>query len=115
MVKIKICGMTNLEDCQTAIDLGVDFIGFVFYKKSARYVAPEMVREISERINEKAKTVGVFVEETEDEIDRLIDFCHLDFAQVYNSPNGPHGANRICVYRVKDSSTGSVGKWSCSF
>ncbi len=49
MVKIKICGMTNLEDCLAAIDLGVDFIGFVFYKKSARYVAPEMVREISEQ------------------------------------------------------------------
>jgi phosphoribosylanthranilate isomerase len=100
MVKIKICGMTNLEDCHTAIDLGIDFIGFVFYAKSARYVAPEMVKEIVEEINGKAKTVGVFVEETEDEIDRLVDFCHLDFAQVYN---GPHGANRISVYRIKDA------------
>jgi phosphoribosylanthranilate isomerase len=103
MVKVKICGMTNLEDCQTAIDLGVDFIGFVFYKKSARYVAPEAVKEISERIKGKAKTVGIFVEETEDEIDRLVDFCHLDFAQVYNRPHGTHGANRICAYRVKDT------------
>jgi phosphoribosylanthranilate isomerase len=102
MVKIKICGMTNLEDCLVAIDLGVDLIGFVFYKKSARYVAPEMVREISERINGKVKTVGVFVEETEDEIDRLLDFCHLDFAQIYNRLNEPHGANRIIAYRVKD-------------
>ena len=99
MVKIKICGMTNLEDCLTAIDLGVDFIGFVFYKKSARYVAPEMVREISERINGKAKTVGVFVEETEDEIDRLVDFCHLDFTQVYNRTAKD---KQIIVYRVKD-------------
>ncbi len=115
MVKIKICGMTNLEDCQTAIDLGVDFIGFVFYKKSARYVAPEMVREISERISRKAKTVGVFVEETEDEIDRLVDFCHLDFAQVYNRQNGPHGANRICVYRIKDTLPEVASEWSCSF
>jgi phosphoribosylanthranilate isomerase len=102
MVKVKICGMTNLEDCLTAIDLGVDFVGFVFYKKSARYMAPEIVREISEQINGKAKTVGVFVEETEDEIDRLVDFCHLDFAQVYNRLNEPHRASRICVYRVKD-------------
>ena len=100
MVNIKICGMTNLEDCQTAIDLGVDFIGFVFYKKSARYVAPEKVREIVEKINGKAKTVGVFVEESEDKIDRLVDFCHLDFAQVYN---GSAKDNRISVYRVKDS------------
>jgi phosphoribosylanthranilate isomerase len=103
MVKIKICGLTNLEDCLVAIDLGVDFIGFVFYKKSVRYVTPEMVREISERINGKAKTVGVFVEETEDEIDRLLDFCHLDFAQVYNRLHGPHRANRICAYRIKDT------------
>jgi len=100
MVKIKICGMTNLEDCRVAIDLGVDFVGFVFYKKSARYVTSEMVREISERINEKVKTVGVFVEETEDEIDRLIDFCHLNFAQIYN--NRAATDNRINVYRVKD-------------
>ena len=103
MVKIKICGMTNLEDCQTAIDLGVDFIGFVFYKKSARYVTPEMVREISERINGKAKTVGVFVEETEDEIDRLVDFCHLDFAQVYNSRMDHMEQTGSCVYRIKDA------------
>ena len=100
MVKIKICGMTNLEDCDAAINLGVDFIGFVFYTKSARYVTPEMVREISERINGEVKTVGVFVEETDDEIDRLMDFCGLDFAQVYGkSPK----ENRICVYRVKDN------------
>jgi phosphoribosylanthranilate isomerase len=98
--KIKVCGMTNLEDCQTAIDLGVDFIGFVFYKKSARYVTPEMAREISERINGEVKTVGVFVEEAEDEIDRLIDFCHLDFAQIYN--NRAARENLINVYRVKD-------------
>jgi phosphoribosylanthranilate isomerase len=103
MVKVKICGMTNLEDSLAAIDLGVDFIGFVFYKKSARYVAPEAVKEISERIKGKAKTVGVFVEETEDEIDRLLDFCHLDFAQCYNRPHGAHGANRICAYRIKDT------------
>jgi phosphoribosylanthranilate isomerase len=99
MVKIKICGMTNLADCLKAVNLGVDFIGFVFYKQSMRYVMPEMVREISEEINGKAKTVGVFVEETEDEIDRLVDFCHLDFAQVYNQAVKD---NRISVYHVKD-------------
>ena len=92
--------MTNLEDCQAAVDLGVDFIGFVFYKQSARYVVPQKVRDISEAINGKAKTVGVFVEETEDEIDKLVDFCHLDFAQIYSSMTG---ANRIRVYRINDA------------
>ena len=99
MVRVKICGITNLEDALACFFAGAHALGFVFYKKSARYVTPEVVREISEQINGKVKTVGVFVEETEDEIDRLVDFCHLDFAQVYNRS---HGANRICVYRVKD-------------
>src|SRR5512145_3147979 len=103
MVKIKICGMTSLEDCLTAIDLGVDFVGFVFYKKSARYILPERVREISESIKGKVKTVGVFVEESDEEIDTLVDFCCLDFAQTYDRPNGPQGPNRICAYRIKDS------------
>lgn len=97
---IKICGMTNLDDCQAAIDLGVDFVGFVFYKRSPRYVVPENVRDISEKIDGKAKTVGVFVEETEDEIDRLVDFCHLDFAQIYGKSAKK---NRINVYRINNT------------
>ena len=100
MAKIKMCGMTNLDDCRAAIDLGVDFIGFVFYKESRRYVTPERVREITEKINRMTKTVGVFVEENDREIDRLMDFCHLDFAQTY----GKHTRdNRISVYRINDS------------
>jgi len=100
MVKIKLCGMTNWNDCRAAIDLGVDFLGFVFYKESRRYVPPERVRDIAQRINGKAKTVGVFVEETEDEIDRMVDFCRLDFAQIYGRSTKK---NRISVCRIKES------------
>ena len=100
MVKIKVCGMTNLEDCTAAIDLGVDFLGFVFYRESRRYVPPEKVKKISERIGGRVKTVGVFVEESEDEIDRLVDFCHLDFAQVYGKSAKD---NRISAYRIKEN------------
>jgi phosphoribosylanthranilate isomerase len=100
MVKIKICGMTNLEDCLIAIDLGVDFIGFVFYEESRRYITPESVRTIVEKLDENIKTVGVFVKETEDQIKELMEFCKLDFAQVYNARSRP---DRITVYRVDDS------------
>jgi phosphoribosylanthranilate isomerase len=99
MVNIKMCGMTNLEDCQTAIGLGVEFVGFVFYKKSARYVAPETVRKIVDKIGGNVKTVGVFVEETKEEIDRLIDYCQLDLAQVYCNITGD---GVIRAYRVDD-------------
>jgi len=100
MVKIKICGMTNLDDCQAAVDLGVDFIGFVFYKRSKRYIEPASVRQITEQLHGTAKTVGIFVEERDEEIEGLIDLCGLDFAQVYNSKSA---TNRISVVRVGET------------
>ncbi len=99
MAKIKLCGMTNLEDCQVAVDLGADFVGFVFYKQSRRCVTAEQVRAITERIAGKVKTVGVFVEETDDEIAAIMEFCALDFCQVYRQSSL---ARRITAYRVKD-------------
>lgn len=97
MVNIKICGMTNMEDCLAAVDLGVDFIGFVFYRKSARCVAIGAVRDMIGGLEGTVKTVGVFVEEAEGDIDRMMTFCGLDYAQVYGGRGGPR---RIPVYRV---------------
>ena len=99
MVKLKFCGMTNLDDCLAAIDLGVDFVGFVFFRSSKRYVGRELVREITEKLDGRAKAVGVFVEETEEEVRETVDFCHLEFAQVYRPMSFP---DRISVCRVRD-------------
>jgi phosphoribosylanthranilate isomerase len=85
MVKIKCCGMTNLDDCRCADALGVDFIGFVFYKKSRRFARPETVRRITGMLRKEVSTVGVFVEENDREIERILDDCGLDFAQVYRA------------------------------
>lgn len=97
MVRIKFCGMTNEEDCLAAADIGVDFVGFVFYRRSPRFVMPEKVRAITGRLQGRVKTVGVFVEEKEDEIVEILDFCGLDFAQVYRPVRVE---NRISVARV---------------
>jgi phosphoribosylanthranilate isomerase len=99
MVKVKLCGMTNLDDCLAAVDMGVDFIGFVFYRKSKRYIDPGKVRRITDMLKDDIKTVGVFVEETDREIREMLDVCRLDFAQVYRSSSI---ANRISVSRVGD-------------
>ena len=100
MVNIKICGMTNIDDCRAALDLGVDFIGFVFYRKSRRYVPPARVREMNGLLKGSIKTVGVFVDESEAEVKEIVSFCGLDFAQVYR-PMAVNG--KISVSRVKDS------------
>jgi phosphoribosylanthranilate isomerase len=99
MVKIKFCGMTNPADCVKAVDLGVDFIGFVFYEKSARYVTPDAVREMALQVEGRAQTVGVFVEKKDDDILKIMGFCGLDFCQVFHSSHVP---NRITAYRVQD-------------
>lgn len=60
-MKIKICGLTNLEDAELATELGATHLGFIFYPKSPRYVEPLVVREITSKLRGKAQFVGVFV------------------------------------------------------
>jgi len=98
-MKVKFCGMTNKEDVSAAVELGVNFIGFVFYERSKRFVTYEQVRKITEDINGSVKKVGVFVEQTDKEIEKAVEFCNLDYAQVYKSIAG---VNTIRVYRIKD-------------
>jgi phosphoribosylanthranilate isomerase len=102
VAKIKLCGMTNLEDCERAIDLSVDFVGFVFYKRSRRYIKPQDAACITREIGGRARKVGVFVEERDDEIAKIMAFCHLDFCQVYRKAAV---AKSITVYRMKDGLT----------
>lgn len=100
MVKVKFCGMTNLDDCRKAMDLSVDFVGFVFYEKSPRYITPSLVRQIVEKLEgSKVNTVGVFVGQDESVIDEVMEYCHLDYAQVYRAIGLP---NRITVIRIAD-------------
>jgi len=61
MTWVKICGITNLEDALTAVDAGADAVGFVFYEKSPRNVAPEKVREIIRKLPAEIEKIAVMV------------------------------------------------------
>lgn len=84
MIKTKICGITKLEDAIFAAELGAWAIGFIFYEKSSRYITPEKAQKISEKMKEYgAKTVGVFVNETNERISEIADIARLDYVQLH--------------------------------
>jgi len=109
MVKVKICGITSLEDALTAIDAGADALGFVFYSRSPRHVTPEQAAEIIGRLPPFVQTVGLFVNEEPAVVNTTADRCALDLIQLHGeeTPGYCDSIRRriIKAFRVKDSST----------
>ena len=83
IVKVKICGITNLEDANAAILMGADMLGFNFYPKSPRFIEPEEAAEIISDLPAFIDTVGVFVNTSIDEIKRQIADGRLNWAQLH--------------------------------
>jgi len=82
-MKVKICGITNIEDALLAEQLGADAIGFIFYKASKRYVAPERAKMISLELSAFTLKVGVFVNEPVEEINRIAAIVKLNLIQLH--------------------------------
>ena len=105
-IKVKICGMTQLKDALFAVEQGVDAVGFIFYKKSPRAVTMKTVREIIKKLPPLVETVGVFVNESAERVNKTADYCGLDLVQLHGeeSPAFCRKIHRrvIKVFRVKD-------------
>jgi phosphoribosylanthranilate isomerase len=86
MTWVKICGTTNLEDALLAVDAGADALGFVFYEKSSRHVDVETVREIVRELPEKVEKVGVFVDQTAEDIRGIVGQTNLTAVQLHRTP-----------------------------
>ncbi len=82
-MKIKVCGITNIEDAQKVVYYGAYAIGFIFYKKSPRYVSPSKVRKIIEAIGPFVTPVGVFVDAKENAIKDICRFTHIRTIQLH--------------------------------
>jgi len=83
MTEIKICGITSLDDASFAAECGADALGFNFYSKSPRYVAPERAKEIIEKIPERITKVGVFVNHDALEVKKIVGYCGLNLIQFH--------------------------------
>ena len=85
MVKVKICGITNLEDAMAAAEAGADAVGFVFYPESPRFIEPGNARNIIAKLPAFITAVGVIVDESEDMIRRILRESGVQVLQFHGS------------------------------
>ncbi|MGR3175148.1 MAG: phosphoribosylanthranilate isomerase [Candidatus Scalindua sp.] len=84
MTKVKICGIKTLSDAKFAVDYGADAIGFVF-AESIRNVSKEKARAIVQKLPPFVTTVGLFVNDTAENIEAICRFCGLDAIQLHGN------------------------------
>jgi phosphoribosylanthranilate isomerase len=83
MFRIKICGVTNVNDARAAVAAGADALGFNFYRASKRFVGLEDARQIAGVVPNSVTKVGVFVDHSAREIQEAIEFLRPDFIQLH--------------------------------
>jgi len=106
MVRIKICGITNLEDALLAAEMGADALGFIFYAKSPRKVEPEAARQIIAQLPPFVAAVGVFVDEAAAVVQELAASMGLDWVQLHGQESPDYcrslGRKVIKGFRIQD-------------
>ncbi|MGB5791732.1 phosphoribosylanthranilate isomerase [Poseidonibacter sp.] len=97
-MRIKICGITNLEDALDAINAGADALGFVFYSKSPRYIKPLDARKIVDNLPPFIQTVGLFVNENEEFINKTSFDAKMQMVQIIDDNNHTNFDLLNCKY-----------------
>ncbi len=102
MVRVKICGITSLDDARSALRAGADALGFVFYKKSPRNISVAQARSIIKNIGPLVITVGVFVNAAETKINEIVEEVNLSFVQLSGDEPADivSGINRRVIYTL---------------
>ena len=112
MIRVKICGICDLDAARTAVEAGADLIGFHFCT-SDRRVQPEEAKAIVDELSVRPKIVGVFIDESADEVRRIAEYVDLDLLQLHGSerPGFDGGRPVMKVLKVRDSRVPAADDW----
>ena len=109
MVRVKICGITNELDAKRAARAGAWALGFIFYKKSPRYISPFKAKKIIDTLPPFITPVGVFVNHNAGAMRDIISHCGLRAVQLHGEEDH-HFAHRLRRYNVKIIKVFRVGE-----
>ena len=112
MIRIKICGICDLDSARAAVEAGADMIGFHFCK-SDRRVSPADAKAILDELMVRPKIVGVFIDEDPDEVRRIAELLDLDLVQLHGSepPGFDAGRPVMKVLKVRDGNVPGTDDW----
>ncbi|GLI39836.1 phosphoribosylanthranilate isomerase [Geobacter hydrogenophilus] len=106
MIRVKICGITSLEDALMAVEAGADALGFVFHEQSPRHVTPEEAAGIIAALPPFIQTVGLFVNRPLEFVNETAVRCRIDLVQLHGDepPEFCDAVERrvIKAFRVQD-------------
>ena len=100
MTRIKLCGLSRPCDIEVANRLKPEYIGFVFAKKSKRYVTPEKAEELKRLLAPNIKAVGVFVNEMPQTVAKLLNNGTIDIAQLHGDEDEDY-ISQLRIYTDK--------------
>ncbi len=102
MVKVKVCGITNLADALAAVEFGTDMLGFIF-ANSPRRIEAKTAKDIIANLPRSVLKVGVFMDHPVNEVNEISEFCRFDMAQLHGSET-PEFCAAITVKVIKSFS-----------
>ncbi len=112
MVRVKICGICDLEGAHAAVDAGADLLGFHFCP-SDRRVTPEEARAIVDGLGVRPTIVGVFIDQEAEEVRQIAEYVGLQLLQLHGSepPGFDAGLPVMKVLKVRDDQIPDAGAW----
>lgn len=100
MIQVKICGITSLKDGLMAANYGASALGFIFYKNSPRYIAPQLLKTWISKVPSNLKKVGVFVNKDVDKVNKIAGDLNLDMVQLHGDES-PEYCNQMIKPVIK--------------